>query len=158
MKTILIVDDNHYVLDFLKDMVLRWGHRVIATRDGQSALAVLNQGEAADLVVTDYQMPGMNGLELVEKLKQIAPSVPVVMMSASLRVDIYLKAMALGVIEFFEKPTEPRALRKVIEHALIASLVSETGNGKVRPNQRAREKPGPGTDAENRNSANEPHF
>lgn len=127
MKTILIVDDNHYVLGALRDMVLSWGHRVIAKGDGRSALAVVNQGETVDLVVTDYQMPGMDGLELVEKLKPAVPSVPVIMVSASPQVDVYLKAIALGVVEFIEKPVDPRELRRIIEHALIPSSASRRG-------------------------------
>jgi CheY-like chemotaxis protein len=128
LKTILIVDDNHYVLNAFKEMMHKWGHRVIAQQDGPSALAVIGQGEAVDLIVTDYQMPGMDGLELVEKLKLAVPTVPVIMMSASLKEEVCLRAMALGVVEFLEKPAEPRALRRIIENA-INNAVPGFGTG-----------------------------
>jgi YesN/AraC family two-component response regulator len=90
----------------------------MSASDGQSALSCFNDGHKVDLVITDYQMPGMNGLELVSRLKQIAPSVPVIMASTFVRTDIYLKALALDVAEFIEKPISPHALKLILEDIL----------------------------------------
>ena len=127
MKTILIVDDDHHVLSCLQDMMLQFGHRVIAKQDGRSALAVIGQGEAVDLVITDYQIPGMDGLELVAGMKQTAPSIPVIMFSAAPRADVYLKARALGVVEFVEKPAKPQVIRRIVENALMQPARSGIG-------------------------------
>ncbi len=122
LKTILIVDDDCHALKFLRDLMLHLGYEVVAKPDGLAAFSVVKQGEAVDLVITDYQMPGMNGLELLASLKQTAPSIPVIMVSAEPGADIYLKAKALGAAECLEKPVDLQALLQVVEDTLAQTL------------------------------------
>jgi len=128
MKTILIVDDDPKLLSCLENLMVRSGYSVIPASNASSALAVIRSRPAVDLIITDYQMPGMNGLELVAMLKQIIPSVPVIMFSGFTEVDVYLKAQALGVAEYVEKPASPHVLKRVVEQVLKLSPQAEAGS------------------------------
>jgi two-component system chemotaxis response regulator CheY len=118
MKTILIVDDNPELLDCLQHMLIHFGHRAIPARDAEVALAVIHGGASVDLVITDYHMPGMHGLELAGRLKRTAPAVPVIMCSAFAGQDICRDALAIGVAAIVEKPYSLQALRQVVDDVL----------------------------------------
>jgi len=128
MQTILIVDDDPAMLSYLENMMIRFGYSVIPAPDAQSALAVIRSRPAVDLIITDFQMPGMNGLELVACLKKIVPSVPIIMFSGFTGLDIYLKAQALGVAEYVEKPSSPLALKRITERVIKERLWSRTSS------------------------------
>ena len=81
METLLVVDDEKNYLLVLKELLIDEGYEVLTAQSGSNALAILNETEL-DLVVTDMKMPGMSLLELLEKLKQKDPQLPVVMMTA----------------------------------------------------------------------------
>jgi CheY-like chemotaxis protein len=130
-KAILVVDDDPVALQWFEAILSESGHSVITSRDGQSALIAIREGLHADLIITDYRMPGMDGLELVAKLKTYAPEVPVIMCSLYVRTDIYLKALALGVVEYLEKPVREKHLKQVIVLALGAQRQEQHRNGKV---------------------------
>jgi DNA-binding NtrC family response regulator len=118
LQTILVVDDNVDTLGIMEVILIRFGYKVILARDGRSALSHFTDVHSVNLVITDYQMPGMNGLEFVSRLQHIAPEVPVIMASMFIRTDVYLKALALNVAEFLEKPVKPEALKLVVENIL----------------------------------------
>jgi len=120
-KTILIADDNPTLRKCYVDLLGDAGYSVISCPDGQSALLAIHKGLNADLIITDYRMPGMNGLEFIEQLKQSVPRVPVIMCSAELRIDVYLKLVNLGVAEFMEKPFRLTELKRVVTTALEAA-------------------------------------
>src|SRR5574340_96465 len=74
MNTILIVDDDPYLLDCLHQTLIMFGYRVIAAQDAETALAVIHNGAKIELVITDYQMPTIDGLELTARLNRIVPA------------------------------------------------------------------------------------
>jgi CheY-like chemotaxis protein len=78
-KIILCVDDNEQELSVLKFMLTTNGYRVLAATSGQEAMDIFAE-TAVDLVVTDFAMPLMNGCQLVERLKQIANHVPMILL------------------------------------------------------------------------------
>lgn len=79
-KVILCVDDNEQDLSVLKFMLTTNGYRVLAATSGQEALAILSDSVQIDLVLSDYAMPQMNGKQLAERLKRLAPHVPMVLL------------------------------------------------------------------------------
>ena len=78
-KVILCVDDNEQELSVLKFMLATNGYRVVSATSGQEAISVF-AGTSVDLVLTDYAMPQMDGNQLVNRLKQIAPHVPMILL------------------------------------------------------------------------------
>lgn len=118
MKTILLVDDELENLRSLGEILNRFGYRVIAKPDGQSAMSVIKEGTAVDLVITDYRMPGMNGLEFLSSLRQERPAVPAIMLTAYGAVETYLKSLSLGVFEYINKPVKAKELGKIVRAAL----------------------------------------
>jgi CheY-like chemotaxis protein len=78
-KVILCVDDNEQELSVLKFMLATNGYRVVSAVNGQEAISIFAE-IAVDLVLTDFAMPQMNGSQLVDRLKQIASHVPMILL------------------------------------------------------------------------------
>jgi two-component system, OmpR family, response regulator CpxR len=78
-KVILCVDDNEQELSVLKFMLATNGYRVISASNGQEAIGVFSEN-AVDLVLADFAMPQMNGNQLVDRLKQIASHIPMILL------------------------------------------------------------------------------
>ncbi len=121
MKTILLVDDELENLRSLGEILNRFGYKVIAKPDGLSALNVVREGAKIDLIITDYRMPGMDGLELITSLKQVLPSVPVIILTAYGAVETYLKSLSIGVFEYVNKPVKAKEFGRIVKAALEGS-------------------------------------
>jgi CheY-like chemotaxis protein len=78
-KVILCVDDNEQELSVLKFMLATNGYRVVSATNGREAIGIFSE-TAVDLVLADYSMPQLNGCQLVERLKQITPHVPMILL------------------------------------------------------------------------------
>ena len=118
MKTILLVDDEIEILKSLGEILNRFGYQVIAKQEASSALALVREGEKVDLVITDYRMPEMDGLEFLNALRLINASVPVIMLTAYGAVESYLKSLSLGVFEYVNKPIKAKELGRIVQAAL----------------------------------------
>ncbi|MGH7565359.1 MAG: sigma-54-dependent transcriptional regulator [Gemmatimonadota bacterium] len=119
MTRVLIVEDNPTVRDGLEQILRRAGHEVVAVSDGATALERC-QEEPFDLVITDFKMEGMNGLQLLESLRQKpVPGDPEVMLiTAYGTIDIAVEAMKLGAVDFITKPFDPNEFKVKVEKAL----------------------------------------
>ncbi len=84
-KIILCVDDNEQELSVRKFMLSTNGYRVLSATNGEEAIERFNEAQV-DLVLTDFAMPRMNGIELIAKLKQIATHVPMILLSETQQV------------------------------------------------------------------------
>jgi CheY-like chemotaxis protein len=126
MKTLLLVDDELENLRSLGEILNRFGYTVIAKPDAPSALAAVREGAHVDLVITDYRMPGMDGLEFIIQLKQMLPDVPVIMLTAYGAVETYLKSLSLGVFEYVNKPVRAKELGGIVKAALESGSPSRS--------------------------------
>jgi CheY-like chemotaxis protein len=80
-KRILVIDDEADVRHAIAMLLEYWGHQVVEATDGPAALKIFKPGEF-DIVTTDYVMPGMNGVEVARRLKQLQPDLPILMITA----------------------------------------------------------------------------
>jgi DNA-binding NtrC family response regulator len=114
---ILIVDDEPFNLDLLEQELTDRGYVVELARSGAEAL---QQAEtlAPDVVLLDYMMPGMNGLDVLRAMRESETDVPIVMMTAHGSIEVAVEAMKLGAHDFVLKPFEPNHIVLTIQKAL----------------------------------------
>ena len=103
METILIVDDEKNYLLVLSAVLEDEGYEVLTALNGPEALKIQKRSDL-DLILTDMKMPGMNGIELLESVKEIDPDLPVIMMTAHGTVDKAVEAMQKGAYSYILKP------------------------------------------------------
>lgn len=80
-RTVLIVDDNDLVRRAMEMTLQGLGHRVLAMPDGAAALEILSRSDAVDVLITDYAMEGMNGVELIHEARRLRPNLPVMLIT-----------------------------------------------------------------------------
>ena len=114
---ILAVDDNAALLDTLQRRLERDGHDVTTCGEGDAAFALACDG-AFDLVLLDVMMPGVSGLDLLRRLKDVAPRLPVIMVSALDEMDIIARCLDEGAEDYLSKPVEPALLRARVSASL----------------------------------------
>lgn len=106
---ILIVEDNETIRQGVARVIKKMGHEPAAFPDAES---VLNETRHADfdILISDYKLPGMNGLELMQHLKQQNPDIEVLMITAFGTIELAVEAMQKGASEFIAKPFSPEEL------------------------------------------------
>lgn len=114
------MDDNPELLSCFQEALQHAGYQIITKKDSQAALSFLDEGPGIDLVITDYSMPGMDGLEFMAALRKRSLSVPVIMVTARGNMDTYIKALNLGAYEFLHKPVSIKDLNAIVISALNA--------------------------------------
>ncbi len=117
MGRILVVDDKELMRDSVGAILSRKGHTVVTASDGKSALARVAD-KRPECIVTDLQMPGMNGLELLEEIRKIDAELPVVFMTAFGSVETAVDAMRKGAFDYVTKPFSGDELAISVERAL----------------------------------------
>jgi len=114
---VLVIDDDPGVRDYMEALVARQGYEVFAAADGEEALKNLDTSQP-DLITLDVVLPGMDGLQTLEKLKQRLPDVPVVMLSGHGQARNIVEAMRRGASDFLRKPFEVEELELAFQKAL----------------------------------------
>jgi two-component system NtrC family sensor kinase len=115
---ILVADDNRDIRDFLEQAVLTpAGYRVRGVGDGLSALTLARE-LLPDLVITDLQMPGLHGLDLVRRLRQDRPTLPVILMTSEGSEQVAIETLRAGAADYLAKPFEAEQLLAAVGRAL----------------------------------------
>lgn len=114
---ILIVDDEKSLREFLSIMLKRDGYEVHSCQNGEEALAEYKKGKY-NLVISDVNMPKMDGLELLKNLKEFDENVVVIMVTAYASVDTAVEAMKLGAYDYFTKPFNIEDIKLHIKRAM----------------------------------------
>jgi two-component system response regulator AtoC len=118
MARILVADDEPGLREFLADALALDDHVVVTAADGRAAAKLLDE-RGFDLVITDLKMPGLDGLQLLRKVRGEQPEVEVIVMTAHGTVDNAVEAMKLGAFEYLQKPISgPDELRLLAQRAL----------------------------------------
>ncbi|MCP4135366.1 MAG: SpoIIE family protein phosphatase [bacterium] len=122
-KKILIIDDEETIRKVMGKLLGRAGYEVFAIASGEEALKRLSSQQAdslsVDLIILDMYMPGMNGLEFLQKVRdQSVTTVPVLMLSGCSDLQIRVESYKLGAYDFIEKPELPEVMLKRVENGL----------------------------------------
>ena len=123
---VLVVDDDRGVLDTLKIILTEADYDVATTQDAVYALNMIEL-EQPDVVVEDIKMPGMDGIELLRRIKSRWPQLPVVIITAFSTWENAVAAMRLGAFDYIKKPFDINQLRLVVERAVEAHRAARTG-------------------------------
>jgi len=123
--SILIVDDEESVRDSLYNWFIEDGFRVECAENAKRALTIL-ESDQFDIILADIKMPGMDGLEMLRRIKSIKPDSIVIVMTAFATVDTAVKALKDGAYDYVTKPFDPDDLTHLIRNATKQiSLVDE---------------------------------
>ncbi len=115
---ILLIDDDKEILDVLGEVLEDQGFKFLPFEDPLVAIEVILKTADIDVIVTDFRMPGMNGLGLLEKLNEVKNRVPVIMFTGVADKDLAVKALNIGCHNLMEKPLRQRELIHYIEQAM----------------------------------------
>ncbi len=114
---ILIVDDEEIVVRSCQRILAAGGHRIDSASNGFDALRLVDENPY-DIVVLDIMMPKMDGLEVLQQIKERHPEVDVIMITGLSQIQTAVKAMKLGAFDYLPKPFEPDELDHVVARAL----------------------------------------
>jgi len=126
MATILVVDDERAMREFLTVLLEKQGHHVIAAPDGEQALEIVAR-QPPDLVISDVRMPKVDGIGLLTGIREKHPHLPVIMITAYASSDSTIQAMRLGADDYITKPFRIDEIRLVVEKALAKARTRPHG-------------------------------
>jgi DNA-binding NtrC family response regulator len=117
MKRILVAEDEEHLREGIAAAFAEAGHEVVQAKDGGEAVKILDE-QVFDLVVTDYKMPGRDGIEVLRRARLVDEKLPVIMMTAYGTVEHAVEAMRLGAYDYVQKPFQLEELELKAEKAL----------------------------------------
>jgi len=134
----LIVDDNETMREAMAQILTKLPISVVQAADGESALAALSE-QPFDLVVTDYRLPGMNGLQVLQEIKARCPATEVLVITAYGTIDLAVQAMHYGAADFITKPFSQEEFRlriqKMVQKILGDRRMEQPAGAADRPAQ-----------------------
>lgn len=105
MPRVLVVDDEADAVELLQEFLVAKGYEVLTATDGEEALRKVRE-ERPHLILLDVRMPGMNGLEILRRVRQIDQEVGVIMVTAVNEEETGREALALGAFDYIVKPLD----------------------------------------------------
>jgi two-component system chemotaxis response regulator CheY len=117
LKKVLVVDDSALIHQMYKMVLMRYRCEIIDALNGQDGLDKLAKHPDVNLILLDINMPVMNGIEFIKKVKEVAAydSIPIVMVSTEGKEEDTLRGLALGAKGYVKKPFQPSDLHAIIE-------------------------------------------
>lgn len=119
MANIIVFDDEKNIRQSIKDILIDEKHKVFESDSGLRGLVTI-KNEKIDLAIVDIWMPLLNGLDVLQKIKQINSNIQVIIISGHANREIALKAMKQGAFDFLEKPLALEKLVSTVNRALAA--------------------------------------
>lgn len=132
MSRIVAIDDDMIIRTLLTSMLQKAGYEVFTASDGATGLRLALEKDP-DLVITDYQMPGMDGMQVLEKLREKSPSLPVIMLTAHGDIALTIKAMQAGAYDYLEKPIRIEEMLTIVRNAAELSKQSRSIRANIPP-------------------------
>jgi DNA-binding NtrC family response regulator len=122
MARILIVEDKDSLRAMLEEMLRAEKLEVRGIASGSAAVEMLRAGESVDLVLTDWRLPGADGLAVLDAARALDPTLPVIVMTAFGSIEAAVDAMKRGAEDFITKPVDPDLLRLLVSRAIERRL------------------------------------
>jgi len=136
MSRILVIDDERSIRNTLKDILEFEKYQVELAEDGFKALELLKNSDF-DVILCDIKMPGMDGIEVLQKVEELKPDTPVVMISGHGNIDTAVESIKKGAFDFIEKPLDLNRLLITLRNAMDKStLITETKVLRKKANKR----------------------
>jgi two-component system nitrogen regulation response regulator NtrX len=123
-KQIFVIDDEDRIRQSLNGILKDEGYEVLEAKDGVQALRQI-ESDSPDLVLLDIWMPGMDGMEVLERIKGQTPNLPVIMISGHGNIELAVKAVKLGAFDFIEKPLSLEKVLLTVNNALLFSKLEQ---------------------------------
>jgi DNA-binding NtrC family response regulator len=123
-RRILIVDDELSVRSSLEEWFREDGFAVETAEDGQAALRAMDRGPY-DIVLLDLKMPGMDGIAVQKRVREIDPAATIIILTAYASVETAVEALKLGAFDYVTKPVDPDDLSNLVRNALHARTLAE---------------------------------
>ncbi|MBD3233950.1 MAG: response regulator [candidate division Zixibacteria bacterium] len=114
---VLVVDDETFVRDLLEEFLAKQGYSVVLAESGEQAVEVA-RGNDLDVALVDLKMPGIDGLETLNRLNKVQPHMPVIIMTGYPTIETSIKALRLGAYDYVVKPFKLNELKIAVEKAL----------------------------------------
>jgi two-component system response regulator AtoC len=127
MDKILIIDDDEWNRQIMRETLKKEGYILYEAVDGESGVATVRR-ESPDVVITDYLMPGINGLEVMMEVRKIKSNLPVILLTGFGDVGLTIKSIQMGAFDYLEKPVKSSHLKTVVRDALNSVRVSSSLN------------------------------
>ena len=123
-KPILIVDDEKNIRLTLSQALETLGVEIDTASNGEEALAKLNEKEFG-LILLDIRMPGMDGMEVLRRVREIRPDIRIIMITAYGTIESAVEAMKLGAVDFLQKPFNPEEIRELASRVMDRDRLDE---------------------------------
>lgn len=119
MDTILVIDDEDYIRSLLMDLLRAPNRRIIAAASASKAIEWVEE-QSFDLILTDIHMPDLDGFELIRRVHQKKPNIPIITITAYASTDSAIEALRAGAYDYITKPFVNEELVRIVENALRA--------------------------------------
>ncbi len=116
MKKILVIDDEQPTLKMFRLFLSAYGYDVLTAESGESGMACFDK-ETPDVVLTDVKMPGMDGIEVLKRIKERSPQTEVIVITGHGDMDLAIQALNMDATDFINKPVNRDALEQALKKA-----------------------------------------
>ena len=123
MSRVLVADDERAICEAFARLLREAGHEPLIAANGREAVALVER-EQPDAAFLDVRMPGMDGLAALARIRELAPALPVVVMTAHGTMQTALEALRLGAFDYLGKPLDLARLRELLAKALATAPAS----------------------------------
>ena len=130
MHKVLVIDDEKPTLKMFRLFLIAYGYEVLIAEDGQTGLEIFKK-ESPDIVFTDIKMPGLDGIEVLRKIKETDPLTEVIVVTGHGDMDLAIQALNLGAADFINKPIAKIALDSALGRAEERIKLSGTQENEI---------------------------
>lgn len=127
MKQILIIDDESFIRENLKRILSHEKYAVFTASDGKTGIDIIEK-EEIDIVLLDLNLPDVNGIEVLRKIKSISPDLLVIIITGYATVDSAVEALKLGAYDYIKKPFKADAIKLIVKLALETQTLKKEVN------------------------------